>query len=200
MTRTTHIVDNAIVCGELSGSIITGTLTLSNMTAGACAAIEPPGTTPPGRILRTSVGWRYQQDDKTLVDTTQFAQIHRLGKSYSPTPFPGPNMFVLIYGWPAGGYLAEEFIAPPDTGRMGMISHGETFPGPNIDMCISERPGDFTNANLDIGPGRGAWKWHQPSVVGWGAPLIPGRTYFLNTRLHDPLAIAQVVTLQTNHT
>jgi hypothetical protein len=149
----------------------------------------------------------------TLTDITRFESIWgRNTPNGTQTLFPGLNYYTVFTGMLSASYTAVRFEVPLTlpANQTGIISHGETLPGPNLTAAISERCGDFLPTNSqcgpseNVGPGQLMAKWKLGSnTASNGCPLEPGKAYYLNimmTNGADCPGDACAVTLQNNHT
>ena len=170
---------------------------------------------PPGRIVRTNLGLRYDDIKDKQMDVTSLDNILGYNEWTGPRVlWPYKQGFTLFKGFPrtAGAYIAAKFTVPltSDPLQYQNMWGVESLPGPGVDMVLSEQCGDFSpipkcsafNARFDYF--RNAVPTAPPLVK---CVLIPGVTYHLNIRITNPAVQgpncnAQTCQfgIQTNHT
>ena len=157
---------------------------------------ETTGACPPGRIRSTVMAWRYDGVGRTATDVTRAENIWGRSQAGMPTvPLPWLNYFAIFWSLPRNGYVAAEFTVPTDLqDASGMFTHGETLPGPETDMAISTRCGDFNppeafclRADTRTGQRMGTWRIGAAGPIA-ACELTAGRTYYINIRFSDPAA------------
>lgn len=206
MTKTTHTIDGRVLCGDYIESPTQ--ITLSNFTVGACGGPTPE---PPGRLKFGRITWGVNQSTSLNVNLTQWANVYGRGGNVPAVPFPGPTgtgsgPAIWI---PAGQYVALEFVANAN-GKFGNYLIGNLPIGPNFDIAVSEKPGDFTglvgepgstktNVAINVGVAALSWMINPANHNVSYAHLIQGKTYFLNLRHHDIGSGTQPLYLQHNH-
>lgn len=156
---------------------------------------ESPGACPAGRIHSTVVSWRYDGIGRTNTDVTLAENIWgRAAAGVPSVPFPWLNFYAIFWSMPRTGYIAAEFTVPTDLQgtTWGMFTHGETLPGPQTDMAVSTRCGDFNppeefcrRADTRAGQRMGTWRVGAAGPIA-ACELAAGRTYYLNIRFSDP--------------
>lgn len=195
----------SMTCSNASGSVTSQDASV--------AVTRNPDDCPPGRQLTAQLYYNYSMPYSSGVmnaDVTTFDSIWGRVRPGPTIPFPGVNYFTIIKNMNADGYIATKFTVPIDLGadEFGIMTHGETLPGPNITMSFSDTCGDFAPANpqcgpvVDAGPGQISGKWKHELMVSNGCPLTPGATYYLNFKMTNPAACANAtctVTVQNNH-
>lgn len=175
-----------------------------------------PDDCPLGRQLVEKLCIRYTftgPECTTLTDITQFESVWgRNTPKGTQVPFPGLNYYTVFTGMLSAGYTAVRFEVPLTlpANATGLITHGETLPGPALTAAISKRCGDFLPANPqcgpieNAGPGQFLGKWKlDGNIASNGCPLEPGKAYYFNvmmTNSDDCPFGACAVTLQNNHT
>lgn len=176
----------------------------------------PPTSCPAGRYTSGRVAYNYTLTNYRQTDLTKADNIWgRNSGAGGQVGMPWLNYFAVFTHFPKTGYIAAEFTVPHGMPAVqwGMFSHGETLPGPNLTMAISERCGDFSPATAlclrdNIGPGALLSRWKVPTATGVAAcPVTPGRTYYVNIKMTAPPAAHNdctgatcKVTVQHNHT
>jgi hypothetical protein len=171
---------------------------------------------PPGRIVTTKVGWRYDGGGTGQIDVTQAKNIWgRDLLASTPIEMPWLQEFAIFWNYPRGSYyLASQFTLPDNLplNQHGLFTHAETLSGPPIDTAISETCGDFYSSGPkcvteDVGVGHTFGAWHVDTMSANSCTLHAGTTYYLNVRLTDPdvdspqCGISScVLNIQTNHT
>lgn len=171
---------------------------------------------PPGRIITTKVGWRYDGVGAGQIDATQAKSIwgrNTLGSTQVDMPWL--QEFAMFWNYPrADYYLAAQFTLPENLplNEHGFFTHAETLSGPPIDTAISETCGDFYSSGPkcvteDVGVGHTFAAWHVDTMSANSCTLHAGTTYYLNVRLTDPDVDSPqcgvyscVLNIQTNHT
>lgn len=167
---------------------------------------------PAGRQETANVCYTYVTSGSSCrnnADVTKFENIW--GYFWDQTPpahistqllFPGYNYYAVVANWDKTKYIAAKFTVPATglaTNAWGKLTHGETFPGANLDATITSACGNFDFDNIDQrcksinrGTGQGMGSWRLPTSNQTGAcPLTPGQTYFINVRMNNPPASNQ---------
>lgn len=161
-----------------------------------CPDQPPPvGTCPAGRMTVGDVAYLVSLSSASTVRGVDLTKAENIWGRVSPTdpikPFPWTNYFAVLKGFDKrpGAYLAAQFTVPLTASPtiFGQFTHGETLPGPNLTMAISERCGDFSPETAlclrtNMGPGSLLTKYKLPAATGNSCPLVPGRTYFVNVK------------------
>lgn len=209
--RKTINVDGSLFCADITGSL-PGNLTIANAIAGACA-VDPPQGVPPGRQLRVDVGYSYTNTTpayvKRNVDATSADELFGRHAVNDPaTPFPWQNYYSMLRNFKQDGYIAAAFTVPENSkATLGIFTHTETAPGPNLDMAFSERPGDFSNLTFpngraNVGPGASLGRWKTALAPANAVSFLfeKGKTYYINIRCTVPIPGGIVaVGVQSNH-
>jgi hypothetical protein len=189
----------------------------------ATVTVGGPGDTcPAGRQTTATICYNYNLANSSCIanaDITDFNNIWgRTAPGGTAIPFPGTNYFTVFRDFNKTQYIAAK-ITVPETGMnpssFGIITHGETLPGPNVTVSISDKCGDFNPTNpicvaTDRTGGAIAAKWKLSSATQVnGCPLTPGETYYLNIKATNPTqtnsdcptnsSICRM-TIQSNHT
>jgi hypothetical protein len=109
-------------------------------------------------------------------------------------PFPWAQEYIVFNNLLRNGYLAMQFTVPADVNLAadGILTHGETMPGPMLSAAISPICGDFNPPQAfchvegtRTGQRMLAWKLpNSPRVAGCN--LQAGHTYYLNIKMTDP--------------
>lgn len=174
---------------------------------------------PAGRQTTADVCYSYGLGSSCAAgaDVTQFASIWgRNAVGASIIPFPGYQEFVVFKTFDKTKYLATKIDVPAsglDPVSSGIITHGETYPGPALTVAISPTCGDFsptTSICLTTGTSGGqiAGKWKLPTATQTnGCVLTPGQSYYINIKATNPAQTSSdcngnicKVTVQSNHT
>jgi hypothetical protein len=187
--RKTIVIDGTTYCSDVIGAI--PSLTLVNMTPGACVVDPPIDVEPPGRLLRATIDYPNipGAGPRRNADMTKFEVV--LGHatpSDAEQLWPGaPGAAIAISVLPAAGYIALAFRVTDARkyGTVGMATYGNAVSHQAI-ASVSERPGDFNPQTAVLvtpprGPGETLLR-----IVGAphtnGAQCVPGRLYYLNLR------------------
>lgn len=159
---------------------------------------QPIGSCPDGQQGVTNVSYSYTLNPVLQnVDATLFQNI--FGRNVATAPvvaWPGVNGYAVTV-LNRSLYFAHRFTVPSSglsPTLRGMFTHGESVPGPNLTMAISESCGDFnpptsTCLSSNRGAGSPMVKWRLPTGTGVACELVPGRTYYANIKLTDRNAV-----------
>ena len=171
----------------------------NGVTAGACS-ITPPGACPAGRQTSATVCYNYNLAPSTCMaaDLTSFATLfQRNGPGKPLIDWPGYQEFVVIKTFDKTKYTALRIDVPLSgfpASQNGIITHGETFPGPLLDVAISTSCGDFNPPSTmckatGVNGGSIAAKWKIPTATQTnGCVMTPGHSYYLNIKATHPEA------------
>ena len=185
----------SLTCSNAVGSVtsLPAIVVVSGGTSDNC---------PAGRQAVADICYNYNLGTGCALSTdiTRFENIWgRTQPTDSPLPFPGVNGFAIIKNFDKtqGSYIAAKFTVPAgglSPTLSGLFSHGETYPGPNLTMSISQTCGDFSptssiclRSNIN---GGGILTKYKNSAIPDGTvvacPLAPGQTYYVNIKAYNP--------------
>ncbi|HEU4664808.1 MAG TPA: hypothetical protein VFS55_12345 [Dokdonella sp.] len=201
-----------LTCSNGAGSASSAplSLTVSTDSSEGC---------PAGRQTTADVCYSYGLGSScaAAADVTQFTSIWgRNAPNGAMLPFPGYQEFVVLKNFDKTKYIATKIDVPAsglDPLSSGIITHGETYPGPALTVAISPTCGDFsptTSICLTSGTqgGQIAGKWKLPTATQTnGCVLTPGQSFYLNIKATNPAQTSSdcsgnicKVTVQSNHT
>ena len=182
----------SLTCSNTVGSVtsLPATVVVSGGTTDSC---------PAGRQTVADICYNYNLIGcATSADITKFDNIWgRTVSTDTPVPMPGVNGFAVIKNFDKTGYVAAKFTVPAgglSPTLSGFFSHGETYPGPNLTMSISQACGDFNPASSiclrSNSNGGSALTKYKNSAIPDGTvvacPLAPGQAYFVNLKAYNP--------------
>lgn len=200
-------------CSNAQGSTASAPLVLAVAdTSGGCLA-------PTSRQTTADICYSYGLGTSCIpgADVTQFNSIWgRNAPGSNAIPFPGYQEFVVLKTLDKTKYIAAKIDVPLtglDLSSNGIITHGETYPGPNLTVAISSTCGDFNPSSsicaaTGVSGGQIAGKWKLPTATQTnGCVLTPGQSYYLNIKATNPAQTSSdcsgnicKVTVQSNHT
>jgi hypothetical protein len=179
-------------------SMLLGASLLARMDTIFASGFEFAGTCPDSRQENSNVSYTYNLNPVLQnVDVTQFANVWgRASANDTIVPWPGKNGYAIMV-LNRNLFMSTRFTVPASglsPTLHGLISHGETIPGPNLTLSISDQCGDFNPpssfcSTTDAGPGQIMAKWRLPTGTGNACVLTPGQEYYVNFKLTNPNAV-----------
>ncbi|MGN6520642.1 MAG: hypothetical protein ACTHK2_14580 [Dokdonella sp.] len=200
-----------MTCSNAQGSVSSAPLALT--------VTGDTGGCPAGRQTTADVCYSYGLGSSCAAgaDVTQFTSIWGRNAAGGPMiAFPGYQEFAVFKNLDKTKYIAAKIDVPLtglDPVMSGIITHGETYPGPALTVAISPTCGDFsptTSICLTTGTtgGQIAGKWKLPTATQTnGCVITPGQSYYINIKATNPAQTSSdcsgnicKVTVQSNHT